>query len=243
MTVTSLGTDSFQGTVWGVTYTVNWSGSSPEFYLRYGNNANSAVSQEISVGDQVGVQGMVTQPLPLTVNAEVVRDYSLLKPHAMQPNSVNVQQTGPNGQIGSQPAQGTGAVVNGSTSATVNGTPNGISTFTVPATPHTTGGGNSAVTQSQINALLKELQSLQSQLGSTSNTGASGNASDLQQQMNSLLQQINNLQSAAGSGGNTTQSAQPTGGQPVTQTQPAPQNPPTLQLIQPQQSTVPAQGH
>ena len=86
MVVTSVGTNSFQAQVWGVTYTVNWSGSlNPygnefEFWFRYGSAGTSTLSQQLKVGDEVGVAGSVSAASPLTVNATVVRDYSIATP-------------------------------------------------------------------------------------------------------------------------------------------------------------------
>lgn len=81
MTVTSVGTNSFQATVWGITYTVNWSGTlnSPfEFWFRFNKGtATTTPATQLAVGDEVGVAGMVTSSSPLTVNASVVRDYSI----------------------------------------------------------------------------------------------------------------------------------------------------------------------
>lgn len=86
MTVTSVGTGSFQATVWGITYTVNWSGNLSQpfsFYYRYGNSAaTSTPAQQVQVGDEVGVAGTVSSSSPLVVNASVVRDYSITVPRA-----------------------------------------------------------------------------------------------------------------------------------------------------------------
>ncbi|SRR5258708_842438 len=85
--VTSVATDSFQGQVWGVTYTINWSGNtSSEFLLRYGRptTATSTIGNQLKVGDEVGVAGMVTEASPLVVDANVVRDYSLITPRPFQ---------------------------------------------------------------------------------------------------------------------------------------------------------------
>lgn len=82
MTVTSVGTNSFQAQVWGITYTVNWSGSlnnSPEFWFRF-KASTSTPAQQLTVGDEVGVSGTVSPSAPLIVNANVVRDYSITAP-------------------------------------------------------------------------------------------------------------------------------------------------------------------
>lgn len=86
MTVTSVGTNSFQASVWGITYTVNWSGALSaygpfEFWFRYQRaNATTTPTQQLAVGDEVGVSGTVASGTPLTVNANVVRDYSITMP-------------------------------------------------------------------------------------------------------------------------------------------------------------------
>jgi hypothetical protein len=80
MIVTSIASGSFQGQVWGVTYTVNWSGGAfPEFYLRKGNKVSAVTNpaDQIAAGDEVGVAGFITTATPMTVNADVVRDYSI----------------------------------------------------------------------------------------------------------------------------------------------------------------------
>lgn len=80
MTVTSVASGSFQATVWGITYTVDWSGGfTPEFIFRKGNDAPTATSptDQLQVGDEVGVSGFVNTANPMVVNANVVRDYSI----------------------------------------------------------------------------------------------------------------------------------------------------------------------
>ena len=84
MTVTSIGTNSFRAEVWGITYTVNWSGSvssvnNPfEFWFRFNKGtATTTPAAQLAVGDEVGVSGSVSTSSPLTVNASVVRDYSI----------------------------------------------------------------------------------------------------------------------------------------------------------------------
>jgi len=88
MTVTGIGTNTFTGTVWGITYTVNYNGTATpgnngrghfEFLLRGGNSANVNASQ-IQVGDIVGVQGSITQAAPTVITAQVVRNYSITTP-------------------------------------------------------------------------------------------------------------------------------------------------------------------
>lgn len=86
MTVTSVASGSFQASVWGITYTINWSGNLfPEFYFRGGNSAGTATNptQQVAVGDEVGVSGEVTSGNPMVVTANVVRDYSITMPRPM----------------------------------------------------------------------------------------------------------------------------------------------------------------
>jgi hypothetical protein len=83
MTVTSVASGSFQGTVWGITYTVNWSGNLfPQFYFRGGNSASSTTNPvtQLAVGDEVSVTGLITTSNPLVVTAKTVRDYSITMP-------------------------------------------------------------------------------------------------------------------------------------------------------------------
>lgn len=93
MTVTGVGTNTFTGTVWGITYTVNYNGTATsgnngrgrfQFLLRGGNSASVNASQ-IQVGDIVGVQGSVTQAAPTVITAQVVRNYSITTPRAPKP--------------------------------------------------------------------------------------------------------------------------------------------------------------
>ena len=117
MTVTSVASGSFQGTVWGITYTVNWSGSFyPQFYLRGGNAEVSVTNpdNQLDVGDEVGVSGRVASSSPLTVMANVVRDYSItvLRPGKRegQPTSPYYNGQGNGGQGGNGNENGNGNV-------------------------------------------------------------------------------------------------------------------------------------
>jgi chitodextrinase len=107
MTVTGIGTNTFTGTIWGITYTVNYSGTATagnngrgrfEFLLRGGNSAAASASQ-IQVGDEVGVQGTVTSGAPLVITAQVVRNYSIMTPRVQNPifNGGASSTTGNNG--------------------------------------------------------------------------------------------------------------------------------------------------
>ncbi|HEY4523552.1 MAG TPA: SprB repeat-containing protein [Candidatus Paceibacterota bacterium] len=79
MIVQSVSTNSFTGLVWGVTYIVkvNTAGV-PQFFLEKdkGNGRTFDMSQ-IQVSDEMGVSGWVSASLPLVVNAQVLRDYSI----------------------------------------------------------------------------------------------------------------------------------------------------------------------
>lgn len=79
MIVQSVSTNSFTGTVWGVTYTVNVNTSGvPEFFLEKDKGASRLFNlSQIHVGDQLGVSGWVSAGSPLMVDAKVIRNYSL----------------------------------------------------------------------------------------------------------------------------------------------------------------------
>lgn len=80
LTVTSVGTNTFTGTVWGITYTVNYSGSVAgrnfRFLLRNGNGSTVDANQ-IQVGDTIGMQGSITASQPTVIQAQIVRNYSI----------------------------------------------------------------------------------------------------------------------------------------------------------------------
>jgi uncharacterized repeat protein (TIGR01451 family) len=83
MTVTSVGSSSFQANVWGVTYTVDLV-MPPQFFFRNGNQdsgySSNEVLEQLSVGDVVGVSGNVATANPLVVNGQVVRNYTTISP-------------------------------------------------------------------------------------------------------------------------------------------------------------------
>lgn len=97
MTVTSVGTNSFQASVWGITYTVNWSGTLSaygpfEFWFRYNKaNSTSTPTQQLAVGDEVGVSGKVASGTPLVVNANIVRDYGITVPRPVHTDNGNAE--------------------------------------------------------------------------------------------------------------------------------------------------------
>ncbi len=100
MIVTSVGAGSFQAQVWGITYTVDWSGilsgmGPLEFFFR-NDKANSTTTpvQQIAVGDEVGVSGRVTTSSPMVVAANVVRDYSITAPRPANPPEKNSEGKG-----------------------------------------------------------------------------------------------------------------------------------------------------
>ncbi len=97
LTVTSVGTNTFTGTVWGITYTVNYNGTASanyarggrfQFLLRGGNSASINGSQ-IQVGDVIGVQGTVTQASPTAIQAQTVRDYSITVTRSQAASNLN----------------------------------------------------------------------------------------------------------------------------------------------------------
>lgn len=145
MTVTSLGTDSFQATVWGITYTVNWSGSLLQpfsFYYRYGNSAaTSTPAEQLQVGDEVGVAGTVSSSSPLVVNASVVRDYSIAAPRS------GFRSMGNNGQGNGGNGFGYG-LGNGFGGGNGNASSN-------------SGSGNFSNFSNELNQLMQQFQSLQ----------------------------------------------------------------------------------
>jgi hypothetical protein len=81
MTVQSISGDSFTGTVWGTTWTVNVTTSTSEFYLRGDKKDRGTIDlSQIQVGDEVGVTGKVDPNHPLTVVGNVVRNYTTVTP-------------------------------------------------------------------------------------------------------------------------------------------------------------------
>lgn len=75
MTVTSVASGSFQGTVWGIGYTVDWSGAlSPA-------TSTANPTGQLSVGNLVSVSGRVASSSPFVVNATFVRDGSIVFAH------------------------------------------------------------------------------------------------------------------------------------------------------------------
>ncbi len=85
--VQSIGTNSFTGSVWGVTYTIDTASSTtgggigfgfePEFFLRGGENGGAFNLGQLQVGDQLGVSGSVASSSPRVVDATVIRNYSI----------------------------------------------------------------------------------------------------------------------------------------------------------------------
>ena len=139
MTVASVSGDSFQGQIWGITYTVNWSGNLSEFYLRYGKMATSTPSQQLNVGDEVGVSGIVSSSTPLTVAANVVRDYSITIPRPVFPGMGNDNGEGRGGMMGEGEA---GGMMGRFVSSTMMGS-------------------SSDEVHARINSLMQQLQTLQ----------------------------------------------------------------------------------
>lgn len=76
--VTSVASGSFQGEIWGITYTVNWNGNLPRFFFRDDNDGTSTnPSAQLSAGDVVAVAGSVSSSSPMVVTANAVRDYTI----------------------------------------------------------------------------------------------------------------------------------------------------------------------
>ena len=125
MTVTSIASGSFQGQIWGITYTINWSGNLfPEFFFRdgHGGKATSSPAMQVAVGDEVGVAGTVSATNPLVVNATVVRDYSITsaRPGLRRGQSDSPFYNGVGNGGGNGKGEGEGDN-NGSTSVNVSG--------------------------------------------------------------------------------------------------------------------------
>ncbi len=80
MLVQTVASTSFQATVWGVTYTIV-PADGAHFFMKQGNAAGT--NPGIQAGDEIGVSGTVSASNPLTVQAAVVRDYSVTAPRAM----------------------------------------------------------------------------------------------------------------------------------------------------------------
>ncbi|MBU6501010.1 MAG: hypothetical protein KGJ89_02690 [Patescibacteria group bacterium] len=99
MKVVSVGTNSFVGSVWGTTWTVNLS-SAPQLLFRGGNEGGhitgNVTFSQIKVGDEVGVSGRVDPNNAGVVYAQVVRDYSLLKARSSNDTNTNNGKNGEN---------------------------------------------------------------------------------------------------------------------------------------------------
>ena len=105
MIVTSVASGSFQAQVWGVTYTVNWTGNVwgrefPEFYFRNGNSGGIVnPTQQIQVGDEVSVSGLVSGSAPLVVDANVVRDWSIMAARPFSSSNSENTSSGENSSV------------------------------------------------------------------------------------------------------------------------------------------------
>ena len=154
MIVQSVGTNSFTGTIWGITYTVNvasttnpvgWMGL--EYYLRNGRTGGNFSMSQLQVGDQLGVSGWVSTGSPLVVSADVVRNYSLMTPRPEIPEMEMERNMNANGGMNLQ-----GAVSSGENS-----------------NPESNSIGN------RLNALMQQLQNLQLQYQNRFGGGNHGN--------------------------------------------------------------------
>ena len=152
MVVTGVGTNSFTAAIWGITYTVNWSGNLSQpfefFFRRDAANVTSTPATQLKVGDEVGVAGMVSTASSLTVNATVVRDYSIAVP---RPPEFEGEGNG----------QGNNGLGLG------NGGPNG---------ENQNAGGNSTQLEltARLNQLLQQFQNLQNMLKNNGNGNGKG---------------------------------------------------------------------
>lgn len=77
MVIESVASGSFVGKVWGTTWTVNVL-NGPELLFREGKFHKWFDVSQLKVGDEVGVSGFVDRDNPLTVNAQVVRNYTIV---------------------------------------------------------------------------------------------------------------------------------------------------------------------
>jgi hypothetical protein len=79
MIVESVSGNSFVGKVWGTSWTVNIADpSNLEFLLQNGSGSGQVtLSSVLKPGDEVGVLGLVDESHELSVNGQIVRDYSL----------------------------------------------------------------------------------------------------------------------------------------------------------------------
>jgi hypothetical protein len=162
MTVTSVASGSFQATVWGITYTVDWTGgAAPEFIFRKGNDAPTVTdpTTQLQVGDEVGVSGSVTTANPMVVNANIVRDYSIimLRPGLRrgQPSSPFYNGVGNGGGNGNGDSQG-------------QGEGDGVSA----------GASTSAAFSTQLTNLLNQLHDLQNLAKGNGNGNGNGKGKD-----------------------------------------------------------------
>ncbi len=115
MLVTSVTSDSFQGQIWGITYTVNWDGQMPRFFSNEDTvGTSTSPGQQLNVGDMVGVSGLITSSTPLTIDASVVRDYSIF---GLRPPRFWYNGNGSGTTVGSQDPDNDGDVDQTTTSS------------------------------------------------------------------------------------------------------------------------------
>lgn len=82
MMVQSIGSDSFTAKVWGITFTVKVNNET-EFLLKGGNRGGNRGDivfglGQLQAGDELGVSGWVDANQSMIVNADVVRNYSVV---------------------------------------------------------------------------------------------------------------------------------------------------------------------
>jgi copper(I)-binding protein len=81
MTVTSVASGSLQANVWGITYTVNFTGNALNFfYQTLSASSTTNPASQIKVGDEVSVTGKIASSSPFIVSAKSLRDLSIISP-------------------------------------------------------------------------------------------------------------------------------------------------------------------
>jgi uncharacterized repeat protein (TIGR01451 family) len=164
MIVTSVGSSSFQASLWGNTYTVNFTGNGDndgdEFLMRNGNTPfnfdenGSHLSDQVFVGDIVNVSGQVSVAAPFVVASNVVRNDSIGSPR--QPRSIFGFGGNGFGSFGN----GFGGFGFGSSSNS-NNSGNGNNSSGSSSSGSSGNNSSSNSVQTQLNSLAAQLQQLQ----------------------------------------------------------------------------------
>ncbi|MBU6500736.1 MAG: hypothetical protein KGJ89_03260 [Patescibacteria group bacterium] len=156
MVVESVSGNSFVGKVWGTSWTVNIvDASGLEFLLQNGAGGGQVIlSSVLKSGDEVGVSGSVDANHELTVNGQVIRDYSLGDTQELSNRETEMEggqgntSEGENGQSNQQKNGGEGE--NGGTN-------------TESSSANT---NNASNIQQQIQNILDQIKVLQGQINS-----------------------------------------------------------------------------